>query len=615
MTTPNPKRRNSVKNTTRSVLPSWSARRVLLVALAIALFAWILYLPSVGNEFVWDDVILIGNPEIHTLDSPTVKRLFTTNFWDVSDATSGMYRPLTSLSFYTDYQLYGNHAAGFHQTNMLFNAGACALVFVVLLAMFSQPILALVAALCFAVFPMHVQSVAWISGRTDVIATFFALLSLWFYLRWRQHGSWVAALGSLVCYALALLGKEVAVVLPAVILVYELLAGTHAAPTRAHARWRTLLGLLALTLLYFVVRHFLFHATLGSLPRVTHGFADAAALSFSIVAHYAYKLIYPFRLDPVADFAPPTHFFNRDTLVGVGVVALVVASVVRWRRHTAFVFGVAVIVLGLVPVLQIVPGNTVLSEHLLYFPSVGYALLLALAAVYCLERGRTATIAAGCALLVASSARTVMGTLVWKNDFVLFERAVAISPESPIAHFDFGVSLGLKGRKEEAIAEFRRATEISPDYADAWSVMGRTEAELGQHALALEHCARAVEIDPGDARLVNDLGMMQAQARDYAAAAQSFRRVLELRPRHAYARFNLGIALYQMRDFAGAVREFEALPNKDEEFPNAWFFLAQCQSLMGNTSDAAASAAHFLSIHDVEDAMAAQARKIAGGKE
>jgi lipoprotein NlpI len=124
-----------------------------------------------------------------------------------------------------------------------------------------------------------------------------------------------------------------------------------------------------------------------------------------------------------------------------------------------------------------------------------------------------------------------------------------------------------------------------------------------------------VEIDPSDARLVNDLGMMQAQAKDYAAAAQSFGRVLELRPRHAYARFNLGIALYQQRDFEGAAREFDALPNKDEDFPNAWFFLAQCQKLTGNGREAAAAATRFLSVHSEDDAMAAQARKIASGTE
>jgi len=156
----------------------WGSRRIFLVALAVALFAWVLYLPSLGNPFIWDDLILIGSPEIQTLDAATVKRLFTTNFWDVSDATSGMYRPLTSLSFHTDYQVYGNQPAGFHQTNIILNAAVCAMVFLVLLEMFSNPLLALLAAVWFAAFPMHVQSVAWISARTDIVATLFAQVSL-----------------------------------------------------------------------------------------------------------------------------------------------------------------------------------------------------------------------------------------------------------------------------------------------------------------------------------------------------------------------------------------------------------------------------------------------------
>src|SRR4029453_2972577 len=94
-------------------------------------------------------------------------------------------------------------------------------------------------------------------------------------------------------------------------------------------------------------------------------------------------------------------------------------------------------------------------------------------------------------------------------------------------------------------------------------------------------------------------------------AAQSFRRVLELRPRHAYARFNLGLCLYQQSDFEGAIREFNEIPNKDVDFPNAWFFLAESESRRGNTGAAAQAATHFLSVHATEDALAARAREIA----
>jgi tetratricopeptide (TPR) repeat protein len=335
------------------------------------------------------------------------------------------------------------------------------------------------------------------------------------------------------------------------------------------------------------------------------------ALTFSIVAHYAYKLVYPFRLNPIPDFQPAGNFFNLHTLVGIAVVALVVASVIRWRQNRTFVFGVAVIACGLAPVIHIVPANVVLAEHFLYFPSLGYALLVSLAVTHFLERRRAVAVAAFAVVLLACCARTVMGTLDWKDDLILFSKAVALSDESPAAHFDYGVSLAERGRLQEALVELRRATELSPDYADAWSAMGRAEDKLGQHALGLEHCARAVECAPDDARFLNDLGMMQFQARQYAAAAQSFQRVLELRPRHDHARFNLGLALYQQRDFDGAVRAFTAIANKDTDFVNAWFFLAECEVQRGNRAAASQDASHFLSIHTADDAMAARAREIA----
>jgi len=420
-------------------------------------------------------------------------------------------------------------------------------------------------------------------------------------------------LASLLCYALALLGKEVAVVLPGVVAAYELLTGSDdQQPKRGRGRWLVLLGMCTLMTAYFALRRHLLGSSLLALPRVTEGISQAVALSFSIVAHYTYKLVYPFRLNPTPDFQPAGSFFNLHTLVGIAVVALVVASVVKWRRNCAFVFGVAVIACGLAPVLHIVPANVVLAEHFLYFPSFGYALLVSLAVIHFRERRRAVALAAFAVVLLAFCARTVMGTLDWKSDLTLFTRAVASSPENPVAHFDLGVSLGQRGRFEEALVEFRRATELNPHYADAWSAMGRAEEALGQRTLGLEHCARAVALDPSDARFLNDLGTLQFKAQQYAEAAHSFRRVLELRPRHDHARFNLGLALYQQSDFDGAVRELTALERKDTDFVNAWFFIAESEVRRGNKEEAARAASRFLSLHHDDDAMASRARELAG---
>lgn len=587
--------------------------RTALVALGVFVVAALLYLPSLRNAFVWDDTALIENYDIRTLDAAAVKRIFTTNFWEASEAHSGLYRPLTALSFHTDYQLHGLEPAGFHLTNILLNAAVCALVFLVLLELFARPDVALMAALLYAAFPMHVENVAWVSGRTDVIATLFMLTSLWCYARWRRRAGVGAIAGMLACFALALLGKESAVVLPAVVAAASLVALPDERPTTSRwMSWVLVAAMLVVVAGYFAVRRDVLGSALAYFPRFTTGIADAVALSFSILAHYAYKLVFPFRLDAESDFMPPASFWNLHTLVGVAIVATAASAVFRWRRHGAMVFAVAVIACGLLPVLNILPLNQVLAERFLYFPSFGFALLVALGASLAMRRRRMLVLAVFAALVTACAARTVTRTFDWKDDLTLFEMTVATSGDNARARTSLGASLFTRERYREALAEFTHATELNPAYAPAWSGRARAAARLGHETEALEYIDTAIRLDPEDALLFHHRGVIQFQAQQYADAAESFRRALEIRPRHLHARFNLGLALYQLRDFDGAVRELSALENKDTDFVNAWFFIAEAESQRGNSDAAARAASHFLTLHTTDDAMAARAREIAG---
>lgn len=597
---------------TDSAPPIPRGRRTWVAVLAVFVFASLLYLPSLKNGFVWDDRPLVENPDIRTLNVDTVRRVFTSNYWAVTDATIGLYRPLTALTFHADYQIHGVKPAGYHLTNMFINAGVCALVFAFLLEMFASLELALFAALFFAAFPMHVENVAWVSGRTDLLAALFMLASLWCYALWRTRGRAIALTGTPLFFALALMAKETAVVLPAVIAVAELLSPRQHAPNVRRTGAVVTGVTFAIAALYFVLRKLVLGAAVTSFHRFTHGAIEAIALPFSILAHYVYKLVFPFHLNAESDFPPPGNLLDIHVFAGIVIFALACYALYRWRRQRAFVFGTAVIGIGLLPVLNILPVNQILAERFLYFPSLGYSLCVALGVVALRRRWRLASTIAFGFFLAACSVRTVVRITDWKDELTLFQKTVASSPDNARARASLGGALYDHERYEEALNEFRFAVRNNASYAPGWSGLARTEGKLGRLNQAIDDMQTAIELDPSNAAYYNSLGMLQFQTKDYFSAIGSFREVLLRRPRQVHARFNLALAFYQIGDFDNAVKELTALDNKDADFPNAWFFLAECESRRGNAAAAVRAATHFLTLHTTDDALTSRAREIAG---
>jgi tetratricopeptide (TPR) repeat protein len=596
-------------------VPAW------VLAVVVMGFAWLVYANTLGNEFVWDDrTLIVENADVKALDGAAVEKAFTTHYWEMKEKRGGLYRPLSALSFHLDYALYGMSPRGFHFTNTVLNAGMCALVFVFLLAVFGNAALALIASLLFAAFPTHTENVSWVAGRTDLIAGFFMLLSLAGYAAWRRRGRWWRFALSILAFVAALLGKEFALVLPPLVLVLETGSfprlGRKGDRDGVHAARLALVSLafFGVAAMFFVLRRAVLGASVLNFEPFARGVFQTAALALSILARYVYQLLFPFFLNAESEFPVPSTFFDIHTLMGLALVAVLALSLWRWRRRGEVVLGIAIVVVGLAPVLNIFPITEVSADRFLFFPSLGFCLLAATVSVSALPRWRLRTTALVALLLIAYGARTISRNADWHSEATLFTKTAAAAGDNARAHLNLGNVHYRAGRPREALAEYRLALDIDPEYAEAWSGSAGAYKDLGQLDPAFSSIERAIALDPENASYQNSLGILYVRRGEFKAAVDCFRRALGTDPSYERARFNLGLALFNNGDFQGTIDAFTALDGKDGDYVHAYYYMAMAASQLGDRARASEFAAEFLSHYDRDDDYRRGAQAILSGQ-
>lgn len=591
-----------------------------LLAAGVFAVAWLLYANTLGNDFVWDDrTLVVENTDLRTLDGETIERLLTTHYWDMTGKAGGLYRPLSALSFYLDYQLYGKNPQGYHAANATLNASVCVLVFLLVYLLFANVELAVVTSLLFASLPLHTENVAWIAGRTDLIATFYMLLSLLAYAWWRARGAWMGFVLAALAFILALLAKEFALVLPPLIVVLEI--GSFAPLKRWRGgldrkRWATVVvTFFGLSACYFAARKAVLGHSVQSFEPFATGFVETLALSTSIFAHYVYKLVFPFVLNAEWEAPTPTGLLNVHSLAGIAMLAVIAYAIRRYHRHGEVVLAIAVFVIGIAPVLNLFPVTEVSAERFLYFPSLGFCLLVALGLTYALKRRRNLAVAAAVVLVVAYGARTVARNADWRDETTLFAKTVADAADNARAHLNLGNVHYRAGRHRQALAEYERALAIDPEYARAWSSSAGAYKALGELDGAFRCMERALEIEPTNANFHNSVGVLHIQRRRLDLAVAAFRLALQYQPEHDRARFNLGLALFRQEDYAGAVAAFTALAHKDIDFVHAFYYLAVAELRLGNVARAREHAERFLSLYHEADGFRRGAQAVLAGRD
>jgi len=557
------------------------------ICLLLALITVLAYSPVRHAIFVvFDDPDYIADPHVQAgLTVPGVKWAFTT--WHASN-----WHPLTWLSHMLDASLFGSNPGAQHFVNVLFHAANALLLFLLLYRATEKLWPAAFVAALFAWHPLHVESVAWISERKDVLSTFFGLLALLAYANYAVESKvqgprskvWYA--WASIFFALSLMAKPMLVTLPFVLLLLDIwplerfrglgfLTKDSDPRVTGHETRNTTSLLLekapyfALTIASCIVTFLAQRAeAVVSLEQRPVGLRVANALVSYV--EYLVKAIWPAKL---AIIYPLPNQIPAWQITGSAVI-LVLISLLTWsarKRSPYLIIGWLWFLGTLVPVIGLVQvGGQALADRYTYIPLIGIFIALSYGAADLIQRFRIssaiASVAAGLAL-TASLCVTEYQLRFWQNSETLFSHAIAVTKNNAIAHINLGVALEQEERWPDALKEYRLAIEIDPhrfqahnNFANLLSTMGQREEALREYEEALRLNPNAALAHVNFATLLAEMGRFDDAMREYTDAAR-------LAPEDPRPHYLMGKACLRHGQSAEGVKHFrEALQLAPNDF-------------------------------------------------
>lgn len=536
--------------------------------------------------------------------------------WAFTTGYATNWHPLTWLSHMLDCRLFGLAAGPQHLVSVLFHIVGTLLLFLVLRDLTGALWKSASVAALFALHPLHVESVAWIAERKDVLSTMFWMLTLWTYLRYVRKPGALRYSACLLCFALGLMAKPMLVTLPFVLLLIDFWPlGRFSAPAGAKTgkkkqapepvpnRWlHPVLALIREKAPFFILAAassivtYLVQASGGAVKSATvFPFATRVANALHAYAGYLVNAAWPSGLTFFYRYPFGGYPIWRTALAALLLIGITVLAFRFAGRFPYFTVGWLWYLGTLVPVIGLVQaGWQAMADRYTYIPLIGIFVIVVWGAAEvaaAIPGGRKILIAAGAAALMAFSTATWFQLRWWRDSATLFSRALALDRENYMAHGLLGNSLAMQHKYPEAIAHYSEALRLKPDEVDFIGNLGSALYRMGKTEEAIEQYSRALAIDPNEPYALKNLGLAlydrgefaEALARFEKARAKtpedltllcaranalartgkyqesigSYRQVLSKEPENTEALFGLGLVLGHLGDDAGALQALE----------------------------------------------------------
>jgi tetratricopeptide (TPR) repeat protein len=542
-----------------------------------------LYFNSLSNGFVYDDyATIIENKHIEN-PLQSLPSLFSRSYFNIASGEAS-YWPVATLSYYLIYAAGQLDPFWYHLFSVLLHALNVALVFLLVHTIVKNRYNAMIAALLFAGHPALTEAVDAISYNEDLLAAAFFFLAFICYagIKAAAGKSRVTRYGlSLFCFLLALLSKEMAITLPAVLVLYDLaIRNGGSSALSFKLMWRAIkpqiyfyIGYLAVGFFYLYLRFVAFYNP-GETIKPFYG--SLIERIVYLPAHiFSFIKLAVFPAEPNADyvFAYPEGFFDINNLIGLLAVAgLIVSSLAIYQKSKPIFFGLWWFLITLSPVYNLIPLFNPLADRYLYIPVLGFCMAAAVVLNDVVKSrlnrpGRSRIVTAILVVCIAGlySTVTVARNRDWKDGLTLWSKTVKSSPGSSVARGSLGHAYQQLGRLDEAVEQYKKAVAIYPDDYKAHYNLGVVYAQQGFFDRAITSYQRSIRSNPSYPNARFNLGIIYKNQGDLDRAIDQFRKVTELDPADFEARNNLGVAYAVRGDLKLAIGEWEKVLEIDPD--------------------------------------------------
>lgn len=542
-------------------------KKVTVSLILVLLVVVITYRSSLNNGFVdYDDMYYINNSKLIKLSISNIQKIFLAsgNKNNNGDIVTGIYSPLTVISFIVEYHFFGSNPFFYHLTNLILHILNCFLVYWMIFLLCRNNFISVLSSVVFGVHPLHVEPVAWIAGRKDLLYAFFFLLSIISYINYmdkkEKTGVWYVF--SALFFFLSLLSKPMAVSLPFVILIIDYLR------KRKFDRI-CILDKIPFVLLSFLFSYITIRVSFRSQP---FGYGQescyldplyAACISSYSLILYIFKFFSPAKLSCYYSF-PAKYSSGLEGIYIISFLLTVFTSSIFFiagRLSRRIIFGALFFLFTLLPVIIRLPP-VVAADRFTYIPLIGIIFIVssAVVAIYNFfdgnKAGKALLVVILSILIIQLSCLSNKRSLVWHDRFSLWNDVVKNYRNVPFAYINCAEYFVEKGMNEEAIQGFSKAIEYDPDYAEAYGNRGALFLKMGKYNEAYNDIMKAISLKPDLLEAHVNRGVLFLHNKLFELAKEDFNLALRMKPDCLVAIINRGNVYRNEGDYENAFKDY-----------------------------------------------------------